>query len=103
MTTTKMSSSSSPYIVAYFDGENQLRLEFNSKAAFAGWNDKMTKIKEWAAYVVDTYPDSAIQTVASQEAIQKWLNLVEKAEEDRYYLLPSIEEVRANWLLLVEA
>lgn len=89
------------YVTLYLDGTTPVRMEFESRDHFNLWNEAMTTIKFGAEAVVETYPDPDIQTDESQRAIKGWLRMVEGAEEQFGFVLPSIESTKESWLKLV--
>jgi hypothetical protein len=90
------------YVTLYLDGTTHVRVELANEEAFHIWCETMKDIMDEAAHMTNLYPDPSQPTVESRSAMVHWLVQVRKAEEAWEVVPPSILDVKAEILSLLE-
>ena len=93
------------YQVVYLDGGPELlQLTFDDKEAYGIWQRRMDDIRNGADFIVNTYSSGPKQeTEECRQSIHRWLEQVTVAAGDGHIVLPSILEVREEFLEMLVA
>jgi hypothetical protein len=89
------------YNILYTDGSTTVHARFENEEAFRIWKSTMDGMRDIASLIDNHFHHSNHPTIQHRNAIRSWLEVFQEIEDADAVILPSVINLRDNYLLLL--
>ena len=85
----------------YHEGLNRVPMIFENEDAYDLWKQTMDSIRDSASLILERWSDPRNPSIEQRKMINAWLKLVKEAEDAHMTILPSILDIKDDFLVVV--